>query len=401
MKIVKEIYHYLQRFFAKCYFKLYSNVEVIGIAGSVGKTTTKEMIAAVLKQEYNTLASFANIDPIYNIPLTVFKLRPKVEKMVIELSVDRFGDMDRYFRMIKPKVGVFTPIYWTHTEFLKNLEGVIKEKGKLAEILPKKGVLILNKDDKNSLEIAKKTKAKILYYGFEKEADIYAENIRDTSLDGVSFTVSERDKKLGEIKLNLLGRQNVCCALAAILTGKVFKVDFKKIKKGLEKVKPQPARMNVIKLPNGGYLIDDSYNSSPLAVKAALESVARLNLKGKKIAVLGEMKELGDYSKEGHKQIGRYLGQSKFDVLIVFGKMTKFTAREAEKRRIEIYEAGLMTEIIEILKKIVKKDDVVLLKGSRFAHMERITLGLLGEKIECNKMTCKEYIKCQDCKDLT
>jgi len=403
MKFVKNIYHYLQRLLAKFYFKFYFRVEVIGITGSVGKTTIKEMTAAVLSENFKTIATFANIDPIYNIPLTIFKLRPGVEKLVVELSIDRPGDMDKYFRMVMPLVGVFCPIYWTHTEFLGDLAGVIKEKGKLACVLPKKGFLVLNRDDKNEVEIAKKTKAKILYYGLDKRADIYAQNIKDDSLAGVSFEVWEKKTgKLGEIKLKLLGYQNVYSSLAAVMVGRINNMSFDKIKRGLEKVEPLSARMNVVELANGANLIDDSYNSSPLAAKASLKAVARLNLKGKKIAVLGEMKELGDYADMGHREVGGAVVDYKFDVLVVLGRLTGYLADEARKskRKIDIYEVKSISEIAKILKKILVKGDVVLVKGSRFAHMERIALRLMGKKINCDEMTCKKYISCGDCGEL-
>jgi len=403
MRNIKSIYHFLQQVLAKYYFKLYPNIEVIGVTGSVGKTTTKEMIRAVLSSKYNTLATHANIDPIYNIPLTIFKLKPGVEKLVLELSIDRPGDMDKYFWMVRPSIGVFTPIYWTHTEFLGDLAGVIKEKGKLAKVLGQDGSLILNKDDKSEIEIAKKTKAKVYYYGLDKSADIYAQNIKDNSLAGVSFDIF--DKKTNEsvkIRLKLLGYQNITSSLAAALVGRVSGLSLIEIKRELEMVKALPARMNVIKLMSGACLIDDSYNSNPLAAIAALETVAKLNLKGKKIAVLGEMKELGDYGKMGHREVGKSVAENNFDVLIVFGELTKYLADEVKKldKKIEIYQAESMDKIITLLRELVGNDDVVLLKGSRFAHMERITLGLKGKEVRCNNMTCKKYTRCEGCNDL-
>lgn len=402
MKQIRRFYHYCQRLLAKYYFKLYPKIEVIGITGSVGKTTTKEMMVTILREKFKVLATKGNIDPIYNIPLTIFRLKPGIQKMVVELSVDHFGDMDKYFWMIKPKVGVFTPIYWTHTEFLGNISGVIKEKGKLAEILSKDGVLILNKEDKNSEAIAKKTKTKIIYYGLSRNCDLYAEDLKLDSLEGVEFTMVDKlTKEKTAVKLTLLGKQNVFCALAAASVGKIYGLTLDQIKKGLEKIKPLPQRMNLISLGNHNFLIDDSYNSSPLAVKMALETLKTLKIKGKRIAVLGEMKELGDYSIIGHKEIGKSLVDNNFEVLISFGELTKYTAKEAKKlsQKINVYQAQTIEEIVKILKKILDKNDIVLLKGSRFSHMERIYLGLLGNN-HCEVVTCKEYKNCKECEKI-
>lgn len=399
----KNIYHFFQRLLAKYYLKLFPDIEVIGVTGSVGKTTTKEMIASVLSEKYRVLATKANIDPIYNIPLTIFKLRPGIEKLIVELSVDHFGDMDKYFFMVKPKIGVFTPIYLTHTEFLKNIDGVIKEKGRLAEVLPKNGWLILNRDDRNSNQIAKKAKAKILYYGLNQESDIYADKIKVDTLSGASFTlVDKKTKDKIFIKLNLLGVQNIYSALAAAAVGFINNLTLSQIKTGLEKIKPLPFRMNLLKLPNGSYLIDDSYNSNPLATKTAIEAVERLKTSGKKIAVLGEMKELGDLALNGHREVGKTLADHNFNVLITIGELTKYISDEASKfnHDLKIYQAQNVEQIIKILEKILKKGDIVLLKGSRFTHMERISLGLLGRKISCHKITCQLYNNCEKCKEI-
>lgn len=425
MKLIKDTYHYLQRFLAKYYLKFYPGVEVIGVTGSVGKTTTKEMIAAVLSEKYQVLATKANIDPIYNIPLTIFKLRPGIEKFIVELSVDHFGDMDKYFWMVAPKVGVFTPIYFTHTEFLKNLDGVISEKGRLAEVLPKDGWLILNRDDDNSNQIAKKTKAKILYYGLTPDCDFYAKDLKLNSLEEINFKIvdmrlvkevkidpkSRDDEFRGqeiaeiaeiEIRLKMLGIQNIYSALAAAAIGRISGLSLLEIKTGLEKMRPLPFRMNLTKLSNGSFLINDSYSSNPLATKTAIQATGQLKITGRRIAVLGEMKELGDYGESGHREVGRSLVENDFKILIVFGELTKYISEEIKKNgiKIEIFQAKTIEEIIKILSRIVKGGDIILLKGSRFTHMERIALGLFGRKISCHKITCQFYNNCEKCKEI-
>lgn len=429
---MKNIYHYFQRLAAKYYLKLFTKVEIIGVTGSVGKTTTKEMIALILSEKFKVLVTIANIDPIYNIPLTIFKLKPGVQKLIVELSVDHFGDMDKYFAMVKPIIGVFTPIDYTHTEFLKDLDGVISEKGKLAEVLPKDGWLVLNKDDINHQKIMTRTKAKIYYYGedtnpiilriaknlLEKTLkpflgqenkendstpDLLATKIKSDSLNGVSFELIDQKTKESEIiNLKLLGRQNVTCALAAASVGRIYNLSLKQIKTGLEKVKPIEARMNLIKLSNGSYLINDAYNASPLAVKSALETVNQLKITGQRIAVLGEMKELGDYSQKGHEEVAKAVAANNFQTLIVFGELTKYMVEIVKKLKPEItvYQPKTMKEILEQLKKITKEGDIILLKGSKFTHMERIVLGLQGRKISCNQLTCKKYINCRECSSL-
>lgn len=414
MQQLKNIFHFSRRLLAKYILKLFPSVTIIGVTGSVGKTTTKEMIFTVLREEFRVIKTKDNLDPIFNIPLTLLKINPFTKMVVLEMGVDHFGDMDKYLWLVKPSIGVVTGIYWTHTEFLKNLAGVAREKGKLLEALSPEGWAVLNWDEKRTREMAKLTKASVFFYGTDEHSNLIAKDIK-SSKNGLSFSLKQipkgRQKRASsgencsqtiKINLNIIGRHNIYCALAAASVGIINGLSFTQIKRGLEKLTPLPSRLNILASFRGSTLIDDSYNANPAAVEAALETLKDYPGR-RKIAVLGEMKELGSFSQKGHRRIGKRVAQLGIDYLLVFGQKTSFIVQEAIKGRMKkdhIWQVKTIAEIGKRLKNLLQKDDVVLLKGSRFSHMERVILLLKEESVACNLVTCHQYTPCSTCPNL-
>ena len=376
----KRPFHLWRQTLARLWLKLYPKVEVIAITGSVGKTTTKEMIAQVLQERFRVVKSEANLDPVFNIPRTILKLRPGDQKLVLEMGVEYPQEMDFYLSLVQPKIGVVTKIACVHTEFLGDLSGVVEEKSKLLRSLPQGGWAILNWDDFSTRQLASKTKAKVFYYGVDdKNCQLTAGNIK-TSAEGVDFTLSSKEFTRGEVevRLNLLGRHNVYCALAASSVGLISGLSLKEIKNGLEKVKPQPSRLNVLSGPKQSIIIDDSYNASPTGTQAALETLKDYPGK-RKIAVLGEMRELGSYSEKGHREVGKKVAGEKIDYLLTLGNLTKFIIDEAKAqgfKKEHLFQFKTAEEIEKKLKDLLGQGDIVLIKGSRAMRMERIISGL-------------------------
>ncbi len=365
----------IKRHLAKLYASLLCDLggmEIIGITGSAGKTTTKEMVASILSKKYKVKYSFANIDPVYNIPATILSSAPDVEKLVLEMGIEFPGEMDFYLWLVKPKVGIITNIYWTHTQFLGDIKGVLKEKGKLIKSLPQEGYAILNYEDKMLKSLGKKIKAKVIWYGESPNLEIRSENIEITEKLTTRF-ILRVGEKLEEINLKLLGQQFVSLALAASCVGVINDMDLKDIKRGLEKVKPQPHRMVVNKLADETVIIDDTYNANPLATIESLKVLSKIAKKNRKIFVFGEMKELGKYEERGHKEVGKFAFKSGIDCIFSFGNATAHTLKEFSKKdKGKIFLAKTKEELIDKILEIKRPGDFILVKGSRSLRMEEV-----------------------------
>lgn len=383
----------------KWWVKINPQAEIIGVTGSVGKTTTKEAIASVLSQKFSTVASIGNLDPVFNIPITLLKVRPWTKKVVLELGVEYPNEMDFYLSLVQPNIGVVTRVYWAHTEFLGDIQGVINEKSKLLKKLPEKGWAVLNHDDEYIREeMAKRTKAHIFSFGTHPYADLQVSDFLHQGKDGSAFKIKSKLKEFPQetkISWKLLGEHNTVAAAAAACVGLLSGLSPKEIKVGLEKLKPQPHRLNPVAGPSGSLILDDTYNSSPAAAMMALETLRALANKGRAIAVLGEMKELGKYIEEGHREVGRKAAQENIDKLILYGEKTRFTGEEARKnglKKDQITDVSSAEKIVEILKKELKRDDVCLIKASRHhIHLERVVLGLEDKPMVVDCLVCPEF----------
>lgn len=399
----RKILHKSRRQIAKVWLKLNPKVTLIGVTGSFGKTNTVRAISQVLSEKYKTLQTDLNLDTIYNLPITILKLRPFHRMLVLEYGIDKIGEMDFHLWLAKPKIGILTGITPVHAdeEHLGSLENILKEKIKLLSAIPKDGWAILNWDDENIRKAKIKTQAKILKYGISKEADFWAENIK-VDLSGTSFIIHD-DNQSSQVKILLLGRHFVHCALVAFAVGKICGLNKKQIVSGLGKLKPLPGRMSLEKGPLGTVLLDDHLRANLASTLAGLETFSALPCQGRKIAVLGEMGEMGRYDKEGHRQVGQEIAKLKIDFLVSVGPLQKETAREAiagGMKKENVFWVKDVKEAAEVLKKILKKGDFLYLKGSLLRHLERILLILEGKKVKCALVSCHNYGQCQTCQNL-
>ncbi|MDP3888768.1 MAG: UDP-N-acetylmuramoyl-tripeptide--D-alanyl-D-alanine ligase, partial [bacterium] len=331
--IWKKPYHDSKRFLAKSWLKLNPSVKIIGVTGSFGKTNTTRAIFEVLSQKAPALQTDLNLDTVYNLPITILKLRNKHKFLVLEMGVDHKGEMDSYLEYAKPSIGVVTGITPVHSDpgLLGSLEGIMEAKGRLLESLPKDGWAVLNHDDENVRKMAGKTKAQILWYGTGKDCDFRAEKI-GVDFIGTSFVLHHNNQQY-EVKIGLVGKHFVQVALAAAAAGKVCGLSWEEIITGLEKLKPLPGRLSIEKGPKGTILLDDHLRANPASTRAGLETLSTLPRQGsaKKIAVLGEMGELGEYAQIEHQKIGQTTAKLKIDYLIGIGPLQKLTVEEAIK----------------------------------------------------------------------
>ncbi len=405
VKILKKIFHKARRLLAKLWLRMNLQLTVIGVVGSYGKTNTAQAITAVLSQKYKTLRTDLNLDTIYNLPITILKTRPYHQKLILEYGVDHKGEMDFHLNLVKPHIAVLTGINPTHSGpgLLGSLKGVIEEKSKLLRVLPKDGLAVLNGDDEKVRKMAKFSKAKVCYFSLkDNEADFYVKDIK-ISFSGTSFKLLQKEggnKKGVSIKTGLVGRHFIQSCLPAIAVGLYQGLTLKEIKRGLGKLRPLAGRLSIEKGPKGSILLNDSLRANPSSTLAGLETLADLPSKGKRIAVLGEMGELGSLAEKEHQKIGDEVAKLNIDYLVSVGSLQKLTAQQAIKSGMDkdhVFWAKDTSQAANLLKKILKKDDLFYLKGSLLKHMERTLLILENKKVNCKVNSCHFYHPCKNC----
>ncbi len=350
---------------------------VIGVTGSVGKTTTKEMIWSVLRKRFRTLKSWGSYNNEIGLPLTLLSLNPDYERVVLEMGMYALGEIAALAAIARPQVGVVTNVGPTHLERLKTIERIAQAKSELVEALPpaaQGGVAILNGDDPMVRAMAEKTQAQVFYYGLDPACDLWASHVESRGLEGVRFQLHSKGERL-HVRIPLLGRHSVHTALAAAAVGLVEGESWEEIIAGLWDVTEQ-VRLVAVKGIRGSTILDDTYNASPASSIAALNLLDELS--GRKIAVLGDMLELGDFEEEGHRKVGRR-AVDVVSILITVGPRGRIIAQEAlacgmAKGDVVMVENN--EQAIAQLRQIVSQGDVVLVKGSRGMKMEEIVAAL-------------------------
>lgn len=348
------------------------DVRVIGITGSVGKSTTKELIAEVLSRRYRTLKNPGNLNNEIGLPLTLLELRESHDRAVLEMGFYVPGEIALLCDLALPHVGVVTNVSQVHMERAGSLEAIVAGKSELVENLPPgpEGVAVLNYDDERVRGMAEKTEAEIFYYGLSPEADLWASDVEGLGLDGVRFVFHHEDESF-HVRVPLLGRHSVHTALRAASVGLIEGMSWDQIIGGLQDSRTQ-LRLFTVTGPEGALLLDDTYNSAPASAIAALNLLEELE--GRRIAVLGDMLELGDFEERGHRMVGARAAEV-VDELIVVGERARWIADEA---RIAGLASETITELedsegaIEHLRGRVAEGDVLLVKGSRGMEMDRI-----------------------------
>ena len=351
--------------------------EVIGVTGSTGKTSTKEAIAAVLEKGFFVFKNFGNYNGRYGLPIALGRLLPESQKAVLEMACDSFKEIEDLCRMTSPHVGVVTAVNHAHLEYLGSLDNIAQEKGKLVESLPKDGYAILNYDDPRVRTMSDRTAAQIITYGTEPEADICASAI-EMEGKGIRFRIRHRGEE-HEAKVSLLGRHSVYTALAAAGVGIAYGLSWGDILEALGGLKPLKGRLNPLPGVNGSLLLDDTYGASPASTLAALDVLEELK-GGRKVAILGDMLQLGAYEEEGHRQVGRRAAQV-VDFLVTKGDSARLIASEAQKEglgRDRVFITYGTDDTVHGVVNMIDSGDVVLIKGALETRMEDVVEQLLA-----------------------
>jgi UDP-N-acetylmuramoyl-tripeptide--D-alanyl-D-alanine ligase len=355
-------------------------IPVIAVTGSSGKTTTKEMAAAILGREKRLLKNEGNLNNLVGLPLTLFQLNEAHEVAVLEMGTNRRGEISRLTEIAGPTVGVITNVGPAHLEGLKSLETIRKEKGDLFRVMNNKGTAIINLDDEALAPWAQKWKGKKITFAIQADADVTASRIAHEGEKGTIFKLL-MDGASREILLPVLGFHNVSNALAAAAASSAAGATFDAICQGLMAFKPVGGRMEVYRLKNGGTLIDDTYNANPASVAVALKTLQGLKGECRSTVILGDMLELGGEAEKYHEEIGRNLADTGVSKAYLRGDFAKTTAKGAMKRGMKSDQVlvDLNTEeTVAHLKACLKAGDWVLVKGSRKMKMEEIVQAILG-----------------------
>jgi UDP-N-acetylmuramoyl-tripeptide--D-alanyl-D-alanine ligase len=350
------------------------DVRVIGITGSVGKTSTKELVWTVLSRRFSTLRSEGNLNNEIGMPLTLLQIEPGHQRIVLEMGTYARGEIARLCELARPVVGVVTNIGPVHLERLGSVEAIAQAKSELVEALPLDGVAILNYDEPLVREMATKCKSRVMFYGLDPQADLWADEIESEGIEGVSFQMHYNGEDL-RVHVPLLGRHSVHTALRAAAVGLAEGMAWDDILVGLQDQQAQ-IRLVAVPGPNGSTILDDTYNASPASTIAALNLLAELG--GRKIAVLGDMLELGSYEEEGHRLVGRR-AMDVADILVAVGPRGRVIGEEALKLGMDPDRVCLCDDnsaAIECLLATIQPGDYVLIKGSRGMQMEEIVAAM-------------------------
>ncbi len=426
--LAKKILESILRLLAEAILDKY-HPQVVAITGSVGKTSTKDAIYTVLAPKFKVRKNLKNYNNEIGIPvsiigaesggkslikwlgvflkalaLIIFKGKNYPEILVLEMGADHPGDIKYLMSFVPVKIGVVTAVAPVHLEFFKTLENIEEEKSQLISNLAKGGFAVLNNDDPRVLQMAQKTSAKVITFGFSANSQIRASGAEISrqfdsnnilKIQGVSFKLNYRDKIAPVLLPNVLGEHIIYTALAAIAVGIIYNLNLEEIIKNLKNFELPKGRMNLIKGIKNTLIIDDTYNSSPFAVTKALYQLGQIKFKSpvKKIAVLGDMLELGSYTEQGHQEVGEAVVRYGIDYLVTVGEMSRDIVRGALKKRMgkdHCFNFKNSVEAGKFLQQRISPGDLILVKGSQGMRMERTVKEIMAEPQRAQELLVRQ-----------
>jgi UDP-N-acetylmuramoyl-tripeptide--D-alanyl-D-alanine ligase len=358
---------------------------LVGITGSNGKTTTKELCAGILERLGATLSTRGNLNNNYGVPLTLLRRCDEDRFAVVEMGMNHRGEIATLAAIASPTVGVLTNVGTAHIEFLGSRENIAEEKGDLLAALPAAGTAVVGRDDPLAFAQSRRTAARVLSFGREANADLCASGIRPVEGGAYAFRL---DSPFGQAEIVVSGLSETIVDNALAAAGGAFAAgaDLDAVVTGLRAHRGVPGRMQPLSLPNDVLVIDDTYNANPQSMKSALETLARLPTGGRRLAVLGAMGELGDRAEAAHREAGALAAELGLDGLYLLGAEATDVAEGARRAGLDeacIHTADDHETLARLLAKALGPGDRVLVKGSRAARMERIVATLeKGETLE-------------------
>lgn len=352
------------------FYKNKFEIPFIAITGSVGKTTTRDMVHSTISAKYNSLKNVGNLNNQFGVPLTLFNLNKEHECAVIEMGMSGFNEIEYLANIVNPQIGIISNIGYSHVEHLGSREGIFKAKMEITTNFDENSLLIVNGDD-DCLKTLKNQDLvyKLRTFGFEKDNDIYCESF-EMNEESINF-VAIVDGKKEEFFIPTVGKHNIYNAMAAILVGINLNMTIEEIKNGLKNFQCTKNRLDIIKRDNLT-IIDSVYNASIDSMSAALNILGRYETR--RVAILGDMFEMGEFAEFGHRQVGK-AALDNVDVVISIGEDSKFIIKELKENNMSsenLYYFATKEEAIENLDKIIKENDTILVKASRGMHLEKV-----------------------------
>ena len=356
------------------YYRSTLEIPVVGITGSVGKTSTKEMIASVLGVKFNTLKTAGNFNNEVGLPLTVFHIREEHEAAVLEMGISDFGEMHRLSKVARPNICVITNIGFCHLEFLGDRDGVLKAKSEIFDFAAEGAKAIVNGDDDKLCTLKSRKDLDCTTFGMDSSNDIYASNVENLGLDGLKCDIST---PVGDFSahIHIPGMHMVYNALAGTCVGLACGLTLEEIKSGIENAQTISGRNNIIHTENYT-IMDDCYNANPVSMKASLDVLA--TALGRKVAILGDMGELGTDERSLHYTVGEHAAEKNIDLLLCVGTLSEEIVKGAKEKNPEMNAVlfGNKEELLEKLPKLLEKGDSILIKASHFMQFEKIVKAL-------------------------
>lgn len=368
------------------YYRSLFNIPLVGVTGSVGKTTTKEMIVAAISPKYQTMKTEGNLNNQIGLPKTLLRLNHTVEAAVIEMGMDHFGQIHNLSMTAVPTISVITNIGHSHIMNLGSQEGILKAKLEILDGMDLNAPVVLNGDDALLAGASEKIGNPVLLYGIRNPAcDVRAKNVRETE-SGLEFEacVASLDSST-QVRLPAYGIHHVYDALAAFSVGLLLQVEPAQMAEGLAAYVPSGMRQHIV---HAGELtvVEDCYNASPDSVKASLAALQAMPCSGRRIAVLGDMLELGDYTERGHRECGRAAAANNVDLLVACGRDSRFCAEEAKNAGVPTEYFEEKPEAAQFLRNSLRAGDLVLVKASHGSHLEEL-LEVIYERFGCGTET--------------
>ncbi|MFA7662388.1 MAG: UDP-N-acetylmuramoyl-tripeptide--D-alanyl-D-alanine ligase [Patescibacteria group bacterium] len=401
---------------------------VVAITGSVGKTSTKEAIFAVLDRQFEVRQSQENYNNEFGVPLTIigaksagksilgwlgvicqacllacFKTSKYPQVLVLEMGADKPGDIEYLTNIVQPLVSVVTAVAPVHVEYFKSIENITKEKSVLVKKVNPAGMTILNADDELVLMMNRLSSAQVKLFGFSSKADVRAENLSinydfsdESKALGISFKLEVEGKSMPAFLNGSIGKHQIYAILAAVSVGIFFKMNLVDITEALNNYKPTSGRMRIIKGIKNSILIDDTYNSSPRSCSAAILTLEEIPKYGRKFAILGDMLELGKVSEKEHFKIGQQVASGDIEYLICVGERSRDIVRGAEDADMsedKIFHFDKSDEVGDFLKDRLRENDIILIKGSQGVRMEKVTRDLMADPLRAEELLVRQSEK--------
>ncbi|QUI23205.1 UDP-N-acetylmuramoyl-tripeptide--D-alanyl-D-alanine ligase [Vallitalea pronyensis] len=359
--------------FAMYYLTLFQ-IPVIAVTGSVGKTSCKEMIASVLSAKFLVHKTRGNFNNEIGLPLTLFKLEDYHQCVVLEMGMNHYGEIHRLSEIAKPDIAVITNIGEAHIENLGSKDGILKAKSEILDFLKDDGLVILNGDDPYLRKLMRKIRFKTVTFGFNKQNDYYIKDYRVLGWEGICAHIASPIERYA-IRINTLGKHMLYNVIPGIIIGHYLGMDVSQIETGITKYKPAKMRMNKLLLNRGIVVINDAYNASVDSMRSAMETLAALDTDGRKVAILGDMFEMGDHAKMAHEQVGEIASKHPLDLLVCVGKDAKYIyesglAHGIDNLRIRYYPSK--EKLMNDLEDVLKEKDTIIVKASRGMYLENV-----------------------------